>query len=407
VPAVQALQALASTWGRSDAARLWGSGERVSPVAAAFVNGYQIHNQEWDCVHEPAVVHPMAVVLATLLAHCDARGGVDGRRFIAACCTAVDIATTIGSAVSNKLRFFRPAMCGALGVTAGLAQLRDFDTATAGSALGLCYSQLSGTMQAHVEGSPVLPMQIGFNARAALDAVELAAHGVAGPRHFLEGPFGYFTLIDPDWDAQAFEQLRSTPQMPRLSHKPFPGGRATHGGVDGALTLMAQHRFMVDALQELRVLAPPLVMQLVDRAPHADMTPSYARLCLPYIVATALMRGTVDVLDFEPHALRDPERLALAARIRPILDRNPAVNALAPQRVEATLRDGRELAIDLPAVLGAPDRPLSREQHLAKFRRAASSGAQSFDATRIARLIERVDELDTIDDMRSLIDLMT
>jgi 2-methylcitrate dehydratase PrpD len=170
---------------------------------------------------------------------------------------------------------------------------------------------------------------------------------------------------------------------------------------------MAQHRFTVDALLELRVLAPPLVMQLVDRAPHADMAPSYARLCLPYIVATALMRGTVDVLDFEPHALRDPERLALAARIRPILDRNPAVNALAPQRVEATLRDGRELAIDLPAVLGAPGRPLSREQHLAKFRRAASSGAQSFDATRIARLIEQVDELDTIDDMRSLIDLMT
>ena len=37
---------------------------RTSATAAAMVNAYQIHNSEFDCVHEQAVVHPMAVLLA-------------------------------------------------------------------------------------------------------------------------------------------------------------------------------------------------------------------------------------------------------------------------------------------------------------------------------------------------------
>ena len=191
-------------------------------ASAAFVNGYQIHNQEWDCVHEPAVVHPMAVVLATLLAWAEARGGVSGRELILGCSVAVDVATTIGSAARNKLRFFRPAMCGALGATAGIAAMLRLDAATTRSALGIAYSQLSGTMQAHVEGSPVLPMQIGFNTRAALVAIEMARRGITGPGDFLEGPFGYFALIDPDWDPAPFADLGRVRRVTELSHKPYP-----------------------------------------------------------------------------------------------------------------------------------------------------------------------------------------
>jgi aconitate decarboxylase len=404
VPLVAELATVAAQWGAGDAARVWGTGQRVPAATAAFLNGYQIHNQEWDCVHEPAVVHPMAVVLSTLLAYAEQRGGIDGRRYTRACATAVDVAATIGCAATNKLRFFRPAMCGALGATAGIAQLERFDEATTRSALGLAYSQLSGTMQAHVEGSPVLPMQIAFNTRAALVAIELARRGVRGPQDFLEGPFGYYTLIDPEWDARAFDDFEARHCITELSHKPYPSGRATHGGVDGALTLMQQHGFDVAAIAEIRVLAPPLVIQLVDRTPRPDMAPSYARLCAPYVIATALQSGNVDVLDFEPQRIADPQRQALAGRIRVVPDGNPSLNALAPQRVEVQLHDGSQHAVDLPAVLGAPGRPLSRERHLAKFRRAASSGAQPLAARRIEDLIRLVDELDALPDMRRLVD---
>jgi 2-methylcitrate dehydratase PrpD len=404
VALVRELESMSAEWGGGEAARIWGTGRRVPAATAAFINGYQIHNQEWDCVHERAVVHPMAVVLATLIAWSEARGGISGRALIAACSAAVDVAAGIGSAARNKLRFFRPAMCGALGATAGLAQLAGLDAATTRSALGLAYSQLSGTMQAHIEGSPVLPMQIGFNTRAALNAIALAERGVRGPLDFLEGPFGYFTLIDPEWDPASFEDFGMHAAIAELSHKPFPSGRATHGGVDGVLTLQAQHGFETAAIREVRVLAPPLVMQLVDRPASATMAPSYARLCLPYVAATALLRGDVDVTDFEPDAIAEPARIKLAQRIRVQQDGNRSLNALAPQRVELSLADGSELAIDLPAVLGAPGRPLEHARHLAKFRRAATSGRRPMSAAKVERLIRLVDDLDEIDEVRTLVD---
>lgn len=406
VPLVRELHAVAAAWGSGEDARVWGTGECVPAPTAAFLNGYQIHNQEWDCVHEPAVVHPMAVVLATLLASAEQRGRITGARFMLGCSIAVDVATTIGMAARNTLRFFRPAMCGALGATAGIASMLRLDAATTRSALGLTYSQISGTMQAHVEGSPVLPMQIGFNGRAALCAIDMALRGIQGPRDFLEGPFGFFTLIDPDWQPAPFADLGRIHRIEELSHKPYPSGRATHGGVDGVLSLRAIHGFRNEQIESIRVLAPPLILQLVDRPSVLDMAPSYARLCLPYVVATALLNGGVDVQDFDPLPLRDPARHALAARIRVERDGNLALNVLAPQRVEVVLTGGQRLAIDLPAVLGAPGRPLDRNGHLEKFRRASRSGIVALSDTRQRHLIDAVDQIEQLTDIKSLVDLL-
>ena len=74
----------------------------------------------------------------------------------------------------------------------------------------------------------MLPLQIGINTRAALLAIDLAVRAVQGPRHFLEGDFGYFTLFDSEWDPSAFDLLGTRSEMTQLSHKPFPSGRATH-----------------------------------------------------------------------------------------------------------------------------------------------------------------------------------
>ncbi|MBK6598258.1 MAG: MmgE/PrpD family protein [Proteobacteria bacterium] len=409
VPLVREMHALADTWGHGTAARVWGTGERVPVGTAAFLNGYQIHNQEWDCLHEPAVVHPMAVVLSTLVAWAEAASAtrpVSGQDLILACAVAVDVAATIGCAAQNRLQFFRPAMCGALGATAGLASLLRLDSQATRAALGSCYSQLSGTMQAHVEGSAVLPLQIGFNTRAALNAIELTQRGVLGPLNWLEGPFGYFTLIDPDWRPQPFADLSLGHCIASLSHKPFPSGRATHGGADGVLSLQRDHGFATHDIDAVRVYAPPLVRQLVDREPSATMAPSYARLCLPYVAATALLTGTVSVGDFDATSIALDERQRLAAKIQVRADSNTSLNALAPQRVEIDLLNGKQLAIDLPAVLGAPGRPLTPAQHLAKFRLAAGSGIRAMPAARADQLITTVNVLESLTDVRELVNLL-
>src|SRR5262245_10356783 len=63
---------------------VFGGGERLPVAHAAMLNAYQIHGQEFDCVHEAAVVHPMAAVLPTLLGWAEREGDVSGARLVRA-----------------------------------------------------------------------------------------------------------------------------------------------------------------------------------------------------------------------------------------------------------------------------------------------------------------------------------
>src|SRR5215469_8764268 len=76
--------------GGADESTVFGSGERLPLMHAAMLNAYQIHSQEFDCVHEDAVVHPMAAVLPALLGWAEREGGVSGALLIRA--TAVELA---------------------------------------------------------------------------------------------------------------------------------------------------------------------------------------------------------------------------------------------------------------------------------------------------------------------------
>jgi len=68
-----ALCGIAARWGDRTEARVWGRTTRLSAASAAFVNAWQMHNQEFDCLHEGAVVHAMASVLPAALAVAEAR----------------------------------------------------------------------------------------------------------------------------------------------------------------------------------------------------------------------------------------------------------------------------------------------------------------------------------------------
>ncbi len=388
----EVLDIAAASGGKAEAT-VWGTGERLPLAAAAMVNAYQVHAQEFDCVHEGAVVHPMAAVLPSLLGWAERQGGVSGDKLIWAVVAGVDVAVTLGLCSRAPMRFFRPANCGGFGAVAGLALLAGLDETQTRDALGTYYGQCAGTMQAHVEASPQLAMQMGFAARSAATAVELARRGMPGPRAPISGQFGYFALFDGEADPAPFNQLGRAWRVGELSHKPFPTGRATHGGIDGLQRLIAAHGIAADQVKAGRFLVPPLTHRLVGRPPQPEMSIAYARLCLPYVGALCLRQGTVGLGDFTPEALRDPDTLALARRLSVIADANPDPNALLPQRVELDLADGRTVACDITEVLGSPARPLSPDAARAKFN-ACNAPRNLWDA---------VTALETLDDAAALV----
>lgn len=398
-PFAQEVRQAALGWGGaavSQSAHIWGVGLRAPAPSAAFVNGFQIHCQEYDCVHEPAVVHPMATILAALMAETERDGHVSGADLISATVLAVDVAAGIGVASKAPIKFFRPANAGVFGATLGVARLRGFSIEQALDALGYALAHCSGTMQAHVEGKPALPIQIGNAARSALVACDLAGAGVAGPHEVLEGPYGYFRLFEGDWDlAPVLESLGQSWRIAEVSHKPFPTGRAAQGGIV-AIQKLREKGVTPQNLESLTLTAPPLIKRLVGRPYQNDMQVNYARLCFAYSGAVALHQGTVGLGDFSIAALTS-EKIADTARRISVFDDgsvNPA--AFTPQLAEATLKDGRRESVVIDALYGAPENPLSRDARLEKFKKCMAFGFGEQKEALCEKLISHADVLETL-----------
>lgn len=398
----EGLLRVAAGWG-APAVPVWGRAVRLSAPAAAFMNAWQMHNQEYDCLHEGAVVHAMATTLPVSLAAAELRGGVSGAELIAAVAVGTDIAAGLGLASKAGFRFFRPATAGGFGAVAAAARVLGLDRKTLEAAFAWQLAQVSGTMQAHTEGSPILPVQVAFNARAALQSCELATLGFAPAREVFEGAYGYLALFEGAYDlAPILDSLGRTWRIAEFSHKPFPAGRATHGGIEGVMALQAQHRFVAADVDRVEIDAPPLIVRLVGRTLVSPVEPSYARLCLQYAVAKVLQKGSLDLADFRGDALSDPETHALAARVTTRDDGNPDPNALAPQRVTVHLKDGTAVSWHCKTMLANPARPLTRDQHLAKFRRCLDFAETPLSPDTGERLMKAVDRLEDLDDVRDL-----
>ena len=376
---------------------------RLSAPAAAFINAWQMHNQEYDCLHEGAVVHAMATVLPVALAAAELRGGWSGAELIAAIAVGVDIAAGLGLASQAGFRFFRPGTAGGFGAVAAAARVLGLDKRALEGAFAWQLAQASGTMQAHAEGSPILPTQLAFNARAALQSCELATLGFSPATSVFEGPYGYLTLFEGAFALEPIlETLGRDWRITEFSHKPFPAGRATHGGVEGVMALQKQQGFTAANIRQIEISAPPLIVRLVGRPilPHPNA--SYARLCMAYAVAKVLKNGALDLADFRGAALTDPETHELAARVGIHLNTNPDPNALAPQSLIVTLENGKQLTWSCETMLANPARPLTRHQHLAKFHRCVDFSATEMPANTIARLVDTVDRLEKLEDVRLL-----
>ena len=391
-PHADQILAAAEGWGRAHGGYVLGRpGVRLPAPQAAFVNAFQIHNQEFDCVHEAAVVHPLATLVAALLAEADRSGPYSGERFLAALVAGADIACCLGLAATTPLRFFRPATAGIFGSIAGLLALTGASEQVARDAFGYGLAFASGTMQAHLEGIPALPVQIAAAAANAVRAFDLARAGLPGAADWLEGPFGYLELFEAGHDAgPVFATLGTVFRIAEVSWKPFPTGRAGHGAIVATQILAREQGLSPAALERLVFEAPPLIGRLVGR-PYVDgMQPAYARLCAPYLMAVTLLRGTVGLSDFGARELADPMVAALAARCAVQGNDNPDPAAFVPARATAELRDGRRLVVDITAQLGSPAFPLTAEQHAAKARSClAYAGLGALDAP-LASLCERL-----------------
>lgn len=392
--------AAAAQWGESDKARIIGRPGVYMPVAsAAFVNGYQSHCLEWDALHEGSVVIAMCAPVSALAAEAE-HTKTTGPAFLTALTIAVEIAVLLGSASNTAPRFFRPAVAGAIGAAMGVAKLRGFSKAQTLNTLGLAYSQASGTMQAHWEGSMALAMQVGAAARTAICAADLTEAGVTGPVDVILGKFGFFTLFETaDNIDDALNALGAPWKITEMAHKPFPAGRATQATLTMFRTLQKDTRLDPDRIARVTIRVPPLIMLLVGRPLTQSMTPAYARLCLKYIGPLMLLENNIPPYKFPENEPASDDIAALGARFSIEHDGNHDPNALGPQECEIEFTDGAAVTAFCDVPYGSPGNAMTKDAQHEKVRQCFAAGAPDMDPDALLTIADRAE---TLSDIREL-----
>jgi aconitate decarboxylase len=388
-------------------AQVWGRNARLPAQAAALVNSYQIHCLEYDCVHEGAVLHPMTPLVAAVMADVQQLGRINGRDLITALIVGVDVSCNIALASTVASPFFRTGSVTALGVAAACARLRGLPTDMTHHALGITFEAMGSSRQAHTEGTSIMGLLAGFAARNGLLGCDLAEQGIQGPSDILAGPYGYWNLYEGSYEhEEIWEDIGNIYRITELAQKPYPSGRPTHLGVDATIALMMEHDITIADVDSAVCAMPMTVTRLVGRPLVADATPNYARLCTAYCVASTLSSGNLSQADFSPDALRRQDVCELANNIDIIADRNPDPNAIGPATLTVTLKNGSRLEKTIEFALGHPKNPMTEAQKQDKFWSCWSLADSSIDKQQGSDLLDRIDRLETSEDISDLPTLM-
>ena len=250
----------------------------------------------------------------------------------------------------------------------------------------------AGLQQAFRGGSMSKPQHAGHAAEAGVTAALGAREGVTGTLDVIEGDAGFGRAMGdgPDW-GKALATLGEDFHITRMTFKNHACCGHTFAAIDGALALQQRMKLAAGDIGRVRVGSYRAALEVSGYENPA--TPAEARFSLKYVVASALVHGSVRVAAFAPDRINDPATRELMKRIDVAID--PELDAAFPgqraARVALVAKDGREEVFLQPTRIGDPDAPLSDRQLEAKYLELASPVLGEAAAN---KLLDRLWELD-------------
>lgn len=378
-----------------------GNGRSATARAAALYNGTAAHAAEVDDSFRDAMYHPGAATIAAALA-ASQDTGVTGLDFLRALVLGYEVSTRIGVVMGRPHYKFwhNTGTVGSFGAAAAAGGALGLGAQPFAHALATAATFTAGLQQAFRMDSMSKPLHAGRAAEAGLLAAQMAARGVTGSLDVLDGEAGLGMAMSngPDW-SQAGATLGRDFHITRLTFKNHIGCGHTFAAIDAALALRELHGLQPQDIAHVQIdtYKPALDIACYER----PTTANEARFSLRYVVATALVRGSVRLAAYEPEQLDDKRTRELITRIDARID--PQIDAAFPgqraARLEITTRGGEKLVHLQPNRKGDPELPLSDAELESKFLELATPVIGEQRAT---DLLQRIWHLDQASDLQGL-----
>lgn len=350
-------KALAAAWRLSPGpAPLIGGHRCVGTDAAAWLNAVALVRFELDEGNKYARGHPGAHVLPAVLALA-ADLDASGPDTAAALLVGYEVAARFGRATRAHPGGHPHGSWGVTGAAAGCARLLGLGAEGIAAAIdagsGL---PIAGHFDSALKGNPVRDAWIGAANVSGLSAARMAAAGSARNTGTAAGSLGSLLgTLDP---AALTERLGARWDVQLGYFKQHAACSYTHPVADALLALRDR---LPDPsrIESVRVETHALAAGL--DAPQWDSRLG-ALFSIPFVAATALLRGHLDPADSDPGARNDPALRELAGRVHVTLAEDLDARLPDQRAARVTVRaDGRDHAATVPNPIGdAEHHPFDR-----------------------------------------------
>jgi len=370
-----------------------GHASGFSAEDAAMIGGTAAHGEDFDDTFEGGPVHSGAVIVPAVLAACE-RFGRDGQAAFLGIAAGVETMcrlSLVAPKLIHKAGFHPTSVLGAMAATLGVSAALGLDRKQTVDALGIAGSMAGGIIEYLAEGTWTKRLHAGWAARVGLHAARIGREGFLGPRTVFEGTHGFFSGFahtrEGDFDALTRDFGRQW-LMQGLTFKPYATGTMNQPYIDCALRLAKKGFAAEEVAEVLCETAEGYVHRLWEplSSKHRPANDYAAKFSAPFNIAVAFVTGGAGFEAFTDKTVRDPRILALASKVRYVVDPNNPYSKAYTGHVKMTLRDGRVFEERQPHIRGGVHEPLAREEIERKFRSNARYGG--WDAARAEQFLQ-------------------
>ena len=378
------------------------SGAKTAPLVALLPNTALFNTLTQEETHIESGTHPSETTVPILLTLGE-RLHSTGAELLEA--LIVGIETTVACAsmeLTPEVKVdncFGPAVYGTIGAAAAAAKLAGLDREATAHALGLSVNLTAGLSECVHVGTSEYHFTVPHSSVSGYTAFALASKGATAAATAFEGHAGFYQLFggvsrerlaEYDVVADVAGRLGRQWATPELIYKPYPVYFFNQSLVDGAKKIRAMDGFDPDKIESVK-----LDIGTFAEASGGPNRPPYANRdnvlgASGFCVGSMLLRGSLTLDDTQDTAA--PDILGLLERTEITSDQG-----LMTARILVRTADG-EFSFDDDTEGRDYRLPLEEVEDIYR-----SAAANTFGEAQSERVLERLRDIDELDDVASLV----
>ena len=379
------------------------SGQKTSPDLAAFANGVMIRYLDFnDTYTGPSTCHP-SDLLAPVLAVVDARNG-DGKDVILGTVLGYEMfCGLIDAGAREPGRAWDQSTYGVIAAAVTAAKLFGHTKEQMANAISLAVSshisleQIRRGQISHWKGCA-----LANASRNAVFCAMLAAKGMTGPEEVFEGKAGFFNSTGIRFEIRPFADSADSYRIMKARVKAFPAGYFSQSAIEAILDLRSQIPDLND-IKEIRLQTFPAGYEVMGsgEANWQPETRESADHSLPFVMAVALMEGSVEIRHYEQMYYKRSDVRALMKKISVRIGAEPvaAWPDIPLNIVDIEMKSGNVLSTKVAYHLGHFKRLMTDEELERKFRPLAEPLLPKRQIDDLLACLRRLDEVEQISEL--------